>query len=207
MPLTVQQYDLPDAFLFDGKGDGYLVWQPDRYYIVLGMSNNPEGSLFIGNVIKDCIPVIKRQTGGEAVMLTPLNVAITVAKEFHSVIPFKKFFKTVNGLIIESLEEIGICGLGSKGISDITIGNRKILGSSMRCKGSRLVYHAVFNVSEDPGLFEKYLRHPKREPDYRSGRSHIEFVTSLKNEGYNTSSKELISLMSNRIKEFLNHQQ
>ena len=203
MTVHVIPYNVQDAFLFDGTGDGCLIWQPDRCYIVLGQSNSAEGSIFKYNVIKDGIPVTKRPTGGEAVVLTPSMVVITVAKVFSKMILFKAFFGEVNEIIIESLKEAGITGLGSKGISDITIGNRKILGSSMKCHSNRLVYHAVLNVSEDPSLFEKYLRHPRREPDYRDKRSHNEFVTSLKMEGYNITTEELMSAISKKINKYM----
>jgi lipoate-protein ligase A len=33
-------------------------------------------------------------------------------------------------------------------------------------------------------MMEKYLKHPTKEPDYRKGRSHKDFVSSLKESGY-----------------------
>jgi lipoate-protein ligase A len=79
---------------------------------------------------------------------------------------------------------LGIENLNSKGISDLSIGDKKIMGSSMYLKGNDLFYHAVLNVSEEVSLISKYLKHPKKEPDYRKGRPHNEFVTSLHAEGY-----------------------
>lgn len=61
---------------------------------------------------------------------------------------------------------------------------------------NRLVYNAVLNVAEDPKLFERYLHHPKREPNYRAGRSHSESVTSLRAEGYDFREEELIRIIS-----------
>ena len=52
-----------------------------------------------------------------------------------------------------------------------------------RGKG-KLFYHAVLNFNEPSTTFQKYLRHPSNEPDYRKGRMHHEFVTSLKETGY-----------------------
>jgi lipoate-protein ligase A len=51
----------------------------------------------------------------------------------------------------------------------------------------------VINVSEDVSLIERYLKHPKREPDYRKGRKHSEFVTNLKNLGYQIDIPQLLS--------------
>lgn len=192
MSVTILPYNLPDAFLFDGVEDGYLVWQPQKYYLVLGQSNTPERSLFTDKVLRYGIPVTKRPTGGEAVMLTPLTVVFTVAKTFLVPISSRDYFSIINRLIVEYLRTKCVTNLGFKGISDITIGDKKILGSSMRSLRSKMIYHAVLNISEDPDLFENYLRHPIKEPDYRAQRSHNEFVTSLKNEGFNITNDELI---------------
>ncbi len=196
--IEVKPYNLPDAGLFSGSGDAMLIWQPDKYCIVLGQSNTPEKSLIIENVLSDNIAVTKRPTGGEAVVLSPSMAVITAARDFTTLTSSKEFFSEMNSIIIEALTDLGIQNLDTKGISDITIGDRKILGSSMHRRENRMVYHAVLNIAEDPQLFEKYLRHPLREPDYRKNRSHSEFVTSLWKEGYYLSTQNLESAM-NRI--------
>jgi len=195
MSVLIRPYDLPDAALFSGTGDGMLVWQPDKIVIVLGQSNTPERSLIIENVEADNITVLKRPTGGEAVVLTPGMAAITVAREFREMTASKDFFRVINGMILDVLADLGVKNYGTQGISDITLGSRKILGSSMHRRERRLVYHAVLNICEDPEVFERYLKHPVREPDYRQKRKHSEFVTSLHNEGYNIDYKDVAAIL------------
>lgn len=195
MHVEVRPYDLPDAALFGGTGDGMLIWQPAETIIVLGQSNTPEKSLIVENVLSDGIPVTKRPTGGEAVILTPQMAVITVARRFPELLRSKDFFMEVNRMILDMLSDLGVKNYGTRGISDITIGHRKILGSSMHRRENRLVYHAVLNIAGDPSIFEKYLRHPSREPDYRHNRPHGEFVTSLKNEGYNIQFQDIASIL------------
>jgi len=199
MAVTLSEYDLPDAFLFKGSTTGILVWQPQETVIVLGQSNSIETSLSTDTVAADGLRVTKRPSGGETVILTPATVAFTAARHFQVMIPFRDYFMMVNSAVIEGLAEMGVSGLGARGISDITIGNQKILGSSMRKVGDKLVYHAVLNIAEDPVLFSRYLLHPRREPDYRSGRSHHEFVTSLAAEGYNFTPTEVMAMLTGRL--------
>ena len=203
MSVSILPYDLPDAFLFEGAEDGYHVWQPQKYYIVLGLSNTPERSLFTDNIIRADIPVTRRPSGGEAVMLTPRTVVFAVSRTFPVPVSSRDYFRIINGLIVDYLRTKGVRNLDFKGISDITIGNNKILGSSIRSRRNRMTYHAVLNVSEDPDLFEKYLRHPLREPDYRVQRSHKEFVASLKTEGFNITIDELIGEISRQFHHYL----
>lgn len=196
MSVAVIPYRLNDAVLFSGSGNGMLVWQPESTVIVLGQSNTPEKSLITENVEADNIPVTKRPTGGEAVVLTPMMAVITIAREFREMTASKDFFRVINGLMLDALSDLGVKNYGTKGISDITLGDRKILGSSMHRSENRLVYHGVLNISEDPGIFERYLKHPGREPDYRLNRRHGEFVTSLKNEGYNIEYKDIADILN-----------
>lgn len=196
MHVEIRPYDLPDAALFSGTGDSMLVWQPSEIIIVLGQSNTPERSLILENVMSDGIPVTRRPTGGEAVILTPRMAVITVAREFADMVRSKDFFMEVNAMILDGLAELGVKNYGTRGISDITIGHRKILGSSMHRSENRLVYHAVLNIANDPSIFERYLRHPSREPDYRRNRPHGEFVTSLKNEGYDINFQDIASILT-----------
>jgi lipoate-protein ligase A len=202
MSVTVRPYDLNDAALFSGTGDGMLVWEPAGTVIVLGQSNTPEKSLITDKVEADSIPVTKRPTGGEAVVLTPRMAVITVAREFSEMMSSKDFFKVINGMMLDVLSDLGVKNYGTRGISDITIGDRKILGSSMHRRENRLVYHGVLNISEDPGIFERYLKHPGREPDYRQHRKHGEFVTSLKKEGYNITYMDIAAIL-NSYKDFI----
>jgi lipoate---protein ligase len=181
--IILSDYCLPDvALLNDDATQTFLVWQPDKPYIVLGASNRPEDALYIENILQDDITVMKRPSGGQTVMLTPGNLVIAGVFP-HSLQP-KNLFNAINSLIISVLEETGVGTLSLRGISDIAIDGKKILGSAMYRNREKLLYHAVLNVSEPAATFEKYLRHPGKEPDYREGRTHADFVTSLWEQGY-----------------------
>ena len=185
--LNVTQYNLPDIDLLNRKTNQFLIWIPDKVYVVLGASNNPALALNIDNVMNDNIPVLKRPSGGQTVILTPNNIVIAaVFFDKRSLHP-KDVFQDINKLIISTIEQVGINNLSQMGISDITMAGKKILGSSIYRSKEALLYHAVLNLGEPVSTFERYLKHPTKEPDYRQGRSHSEFVTSLKEIGYTKS--------------------
>lgn len=191
MMLNLNEYTLPDlSLLDDDAGQTFMVWQPDKNYVVLGASNRPEEALHTEQVMQDGITVMKRPSGGQTVMLTPGNLVIAAVYP-HSLRP-KNLFNEINASIIEAIEAAGIAGLSLRGISDIALGYKKILGSAMYRTRNKLLYHAVLNVGEPAATFEKYLRHPGKEPDYREGRKHSDFVTSLREQGYTGSMESLI---------------
>jgi lipoate-protein ligase A len=189
--LNTTDYSLPDIDLLKKKSNQFLIWIPDKIYIVLGASNNPQDSLNMENVTKDNITVLKRPSGGQTVILTPDNIMISAVFVDRYMVHPQDVFLHINKMIISAIKRMGIHDLALMGISDITISGKKILGSAIYRNKNVLLYHAVLNIGEPAATFERYLKHPSIEPDYRGGRSHTDFVTSLKENGYTQSAHHL----------------
>ena len=67
-----------------------------------------------------------------------------------------------------------------RGHTDLAIGGLKFSGNSQR-RGKRfLLFHGSFLLHFDVELLERALPVPSREPDYRLGRSHVDFLMNLK---------------------------
>jgi lipoate-protein ligase A len=191
--VQLRKYDLPDMDLFEHANSEIVkVWIPDFACIVLGQSNTLENALHSEVVLLDGIPVYKRPSGGQTVVLTPKTIIISVITITNSFNNPQYYFQLINQKIIHALDKFGIKNLLYKGISDIAIGEKKILGSSIYRRKEKLLYHAVLNVGESSETFEKYLKHPVKEPDYRQGRKHSDFVTSLREQGCNVDMKEIV---------------
>lgn len=184
--VQVQPYNLPDEALMDSLADeaDYLVWRPEKTVLVLGQSNELEKSVHTSLAEADQVEVMKRPSGGESVILSPQTLVISVRLISDKLENPSVYFKQINGSIMDSLHSLGVQKLAYRGISDIAVEHKKILGSSIYRKKRMVFYHAVLNISEDTALISKYLKHPGKEPDYRQGRSHKEFVTSLHEAGY-----------------------
>jgi lipoate-protein ligase A len=69
--------------------------------------------------------------------------------------------------------------VAQRGTGDLCVGDRKFLGSSLFRRRRLLFYQASLLVSANLSLLDRYLAHPSREPEYRRGRSHRDFVTNL----------------------------
>ena len=182
--VTVSEYNLPDLQLMNENSNKFLLWIPDKSYIVLGASNNAKDAVEEETTLRDNITVLKRRTGGQTVMLTPNNLIISAVITDESVMKPKDVFNRFNDHIIGAIEKNHSVQFSTKGISDIALGEKKIMGSSMYRGKGYLFYHAVLNFGEPSTTFQKYLSHPSNEPDYRKGRMHHEFVTSLRETGY-----------------------
>jgi len=205
MQITSKDYNLPDSkVLTSTKAFDFSVWKPDRIYIVLGRSNNAKDSVFIEKAVEDNVHILKRPSGGESVILSPKTIIISVKMSISDTKNTLRHFEVINNKILNALNKLQVKNLNQRGISDISIGEKKILGSSIYRKPDFVFYHAVLNVSETNETIEKYLKHPKREPDYRKGRNHTSFVTSLKEAGAIVEMPLLIDELNTSISELSN---
>lgn len=183
--IQTEPYRLPDADLLKGgRPYAFLVWQPARVWVIIGRGNKAPDSVHVDLAHADGVPVAQRPSGGEAVILTPRTLVVSAVRNTTAQHPSKHYFHAYNQAVIGALAGFGVPGLAMKGISDIALGDRKIAGSSIYRNRERVFFHAVLNVAEDPALMERYLRPPRRQPDYRLGRRHADFVTSLAAAGY-----------------------
>ena len=191
--MEIKEYNLPDTEVIkeDLPGYRFLVWKPDFLCLVLGYGNKIESSIHVKAVKEDNISVYRRPTGGETVLLSPDTLALSVVK-FREHLRFgNRFFRYFNEKIIKALNSIGIESLLQKGFSDISINDKKVLGSAIYQNRNKILFQAVLNLNEPAQLMERYIKHPGREPDYRRGRKHMDFVTSIRECGYNHSFKTI----------------
>jgi len=191
--IEIKKYDLPDFNIMHDqeRPSGHFLWEPDDLYVVLGNSNKPEENLREETIKQDNLTVYKRPSGGETVILTPRTLVLSVKITLEKFSDPQKYFRYFNQKVIQALAYIGVNDLHYRGISDVAIKSKKILGSSIYRKRKALFYHAVLNVSEPVETIERYIKHPTKEPDYRKGRKHHEFVTSLHAEGYYLTMEQL----------------
>src|SRR6056297_1058281 len=95
--FQIRKYDLPDIDIFydETQPTAYFLWVPDDYYVVLGNSNKPQENLIEKNIYKDYVPVYKRPSGGETVILSPntlvISIKVTLEKFFNPSAHFRYF--------------------------------------------------------------------------------------------------------------------
>jgi lipoate-protein ligase A len=168
------------------------LWIPTSRVIVIGYSQRAEQEVYVGRCRRDGLPVAKRRGGGGAVLLMPGTLCITCA--FFSTLSESPhyYFKCINRFLCDFLtESYHIRDLSLHGISDIAIGDKKILGCSIFKSRTTVFYQGSLLVNPDLEAVGYYLRHPSREPDYRRGRRHVDFLTSLERCGYQISPTDL----------------
>lgn len=121
----LQPYSLPDADLIESTGNVWKIWIPDKIYLILGLSNKAENSLLTEKFPDQSYTVMRRPSGGEAVVLTTKTIVISVSFYEKKLRNPKVYFHEINKAIIHVLENFQVKDLAQKGISDIAIGQKK----------------------------------------------------------------------------------
>lgn len=155
------------------------VYRPYRVAVVLGRGSQPERELHLAACIEDGVPLLRRRGGGCAVVLDPGNLVISVALRVQGIGQNLTHFDRLSRWIAAALERLGIVSVERRGHSDLALGDRKVGGACIYRGRDLLFYSATLLVEPDLKLLDRYLQHPPREPAYRLGRRHGEFVRSL----------------------------
>ena len=176
------------------------MWEPDEIAVVIGYSQKAVNEVNLVNCANDKVPVLKRRGGGGAVVLMPGILCITMAFLSDKSISPYYFFKEINLFIIRQLKShFNILSLECKGISDIAIDNKKILGCSIFKSRNMFFYQGSLLVNPDMSKIDQYLLHPTKEPDYRNGRKHQDFLTCLQCCGYEIGLEEIQGILDESI--------
>ncbi len=156
------------------------LWVPASPMVVLG-SSNAATEADVDACASAKVPILRRYGGGGTVLLHPGCVVASVGAWVRQPFQNRFYFERLNQALIDALALSwpGFTSLEQRGLSDITAQDRKVAGTSLFRSRNYLLYQASLLVEARIDLFEAYLKHPTREPDYRKGRGHRGFVTGL----------------------------
>lgn len=157
------------------------TWIPADPLVVLGRSNKRGTEANRAACEEDGVNILKRLGGGGTVILHNGCLVVSCGLWVSDFYKNDLYFKMLNQSLIEVFEdEITSAKFSQRGFSDIVLGDKKLVGTSLFRSRNYLLYQASILVDSRIDLMEKYLQHPSAEPDYRQGRSHRDFVMGLK---------------------------
>ncbi len=157
------------------------LWEPNQTMVVLGRSSPVEIETNRSYCEANQIEIIRRCSGGQTIVTGPGCLMYAVLLDYRrrpELRMLDRAHEFVIGKMKTAIQTLGI-PVGMKGTSDLTFQGRKFSGNALRCKRNWLIYHGTLLCDFDLNLIAKCLGKPIREPDYREGRSHLEFLTQL----------------------------
>ncbi len=158
-------------------------WESENFFVVLGRICKYDEDIKDENVRKDNILVVRRSSGGGTVVQGKgcLNYSLILSKEQNpQIFDLKKSYQFILGKIISALEILGVQATFEP-ISDLafTVSRKKFSGNAQKRGKKFILHHGTLLYDFDTQKIERYLNIPPAVPEYRQGRSHLEFVDNL----------------------------
>ncbi len=166
----------------DKEDEALLIWEPEALCVVLGFANRVAEEANAAACRAAGVPILRRVSGGGTVLHGPgsLNFSLILRIEpggpMDSVSGANTF---ILGRIRDALDPLAEGDIEIRGQTDLAIRDRKFSGNAQKRKRRALLFHGTLLLDFDLAQIERFLRMPPRQPDYRAGRSHADFVRNL----------------------------
>jgi lipoate-protein ligase A len=185
LPTVEENLALDEALLIEAdlghSGSVLRFWELPHQAVVLGASRRLAQDVHVENCLADQVPIVRRSSGGGSVLIGPgaLNVTVVLpesaAPGLASVPVAQKFVLERTALALEqSGREVKVLGCG-----DLTWSGLKFGGSAQRRLRHWFFVHCSILYDFPLDRISRYLKLPERQPAYRRGRSHEDFLRNL----------------------------
>jgi len=176
---------LDEALLIEadeGRAGAVLrFWESPRIAVVLGASRRLAADVRVDACQEDGVPIFRRSSGGGTVVIGPgaLNVTVilpdSAAPGLWSVdIAHRYVLERLASALRAPSRPVAVEGLG-----DLTVAGRKFAGSAQRRLRYWFFVHCTILYAFPLERISRYLSIPSRQPAYRAGRTHEDFLMNL----------------------------
>jgi lipoate-protein ligase A len=176
---------LDEALLIEadaGRGQGVLrFWEPADFALVLGASCRLEEDIRVDACRADGVPILRRTSGGGTVVVGPgaLNVSVILPE---SAAPGLSAVDEAHRFVLDEIaQSIRRAGrpVTLEGRGDLVLGDRKCGGSAQRRLKHWFMVHCSILYDFPIERIDRYVAIPRRQPEYRQGRDHHDFLSNL----------------------------
>jgi lipoate-protein ligase A len=164
-----------------GAGPSLRVWEPMETAVVLGASSRLREDVREEACRADGIAIARRSSGGGTVVVGPGTLNVSVVLESDAA-PGLAYVDRAHAYVLDRMAG-AIRGRGPAvdvlGLGDLTLAGRKFAGSAQRRLRNHFLVHLTMLYQFPLDRVARYTHLPHRQPDYRDGRSHDDFLTNL----------------------------
>jgi lipoate-protein ligase A len=149
--------------------------------VVVGRSSSVSAEVRRDTCRRRGVPILRRSSGGAAIVAAPgclMYAAVLDLRLRPALRAVDLAHQFVLGTLVAALRPL-VADVACAGTSDLAWRGRKVSGNSLRIKREHLVYHGTLLYDLPLELVDELLAIPPRQPDYRQGRAHGEFVANL----------------------------
>lgn len=179
--LALDEALLEQAETGAGPSEVLRLWELNRPCVVVGRSSRVAVEVRPDACAEAGVPILRRCSGGAAVVAGPGCLMYSVVLAYRDRAPLRMLDQAhcfVLGIMHQALARLAP-DVRIQGTSDLTLGDRKFSGNSLRCKRDHFLYHGTILYDFPLDLIGRCLATPPHQPAYRQQREHARFVTNF----------------------------
>ncbi len=176
---------LDEALLLQAEtstdGEALRVWEWPHHAVVLGSGAKLAEEVDEDACRADDVQILRRASGGGTVLLGPGCLLYTLVLSMErdpALAEVRQSYAHILDRISAALAGM-LPDIRREGISDLAAGDRKFSGNAQQRKRRHLLHHGTLLYNFDLACISRYLRPPPRQPEYRRGRDHADFLCNL----------------------------
>lgn len=165
------------------------LWRSRGVWAAIGLAQKPEVELYDEELRQGGAGLVRRQSGGGAVLLYPGVIcweawaSLSAMREDGGDGGIRHAYTFLSRPVVAALTHFGL-PVFAAGICDLSVPAangeaRKLAGTAQLRRKETVLVHGSLLVDPDLDLLARSLRRPSDEPEYRRGRSHRDFCTSV----------------------------
>lgn len=173
------------------RGPSIALWVPKGIYTAIGIGQKPEVELDTTAMERDGVQLIRRQSGGGAVLLYPgvlcweaWTTKAVLEKDGVEGSGIRQAYAALCRPVVAGLRLLGVEAFHA-GICDVSTlpegadRPRKLAGTAQLRRRDMVLVHGSLLVSADLDMLPRYLNFPSEQPEYRQNRSHRDFCMTV----------------------------
>ena len=176
---------LDEALLLEAEagrsGEVLRFWEWPAPAVVLGAGGIVGQDVIEKHTRDDGVPVARRSSGGGTVVLGRgcLCFTLVLAMDGNAALrEVRPSYCFILGKLIDALDGL-LPDFSCAGTSDLAAAGRKVSGNAQQRKRNFLLHHGTMLYDFDLSQVGRYLQLPPRQPMYRGGRGHADFLKNL----------------------------
>jgi lipoate-protein ligase A len=183
LPSVHENVALDEALLLQGEadeaGEVLRLWEWLSPAVVLGSGGILADDVQVTACEADGVPLVRRSSGGGTVLLGTGCLCFSLVLLFEDNAALAEIRPSYQLILGRLVEVFGLPGVRLEGISDLTRDGRKFSGNAQQRKRRYVLHHGTILYDFDLSRVGRYLQLPPRQPAYREGRTHEDFVCNL----------------------------
>jgi len=154
-----------------------LVWECEERAVILGRGGRAGDQVHAGACHHDNVPILRRDSGGGAVLLGPGCLGYTLILHLERR-PHLRDIEASYRCILGDVAQAAGLARAEQSETDLVLSGHKFAGCSQRRMRRTLLHHGTLLYDFAIVDMERYLSEPARRPAYRGERGHVDFVAN-----------------------------